>query len=87
MEDLLPVAKHVMALKEELRVSKLQEETLGQSYKQLEMELTTIRMKEQADRVEISALMLQAANLQRMIDNLNAERNMGEGVGGGFLLL
>lgn len=38
--------EHVTTLKEELSVSKIREETLGQSCKQLEKEVTMIHMKE-----------------------------------------
>lgn len=69
---------HVVALKEELKASKLREETLELSRGQLARELTMAHMKEQANRVELFALMLHSASLHKAIEDLTAQRSQEE---------
>lgn len=69
---------HVATLKEELKASKLREETLKLSLGQLGRQLTMTRMKEQANWVEMSALMLQSMSLQKAIKDLTAQRSQEE---------
>lgn len=68
--------KYSRTLQEELRASRLREETLEHTCKQLERELTMTRMREQADRLEISALICQTINLQQIIDNRKLSTKM-----------